>query len=79
MSGDGARMVAVKVRRGDWVSVRGRWLEVKAVRDERYASSGPSVVLVFKEGRPLRMHATETVLVDRGGQERRRTQRKSSR
>jgi hypothetical protein len=40
---------------------------VKAVRGGRYDSGGPVVVLVFKSGRRMRVHAAEQVRIDRGG------------
>ncbi|MDF2259041.1 hypothetical protein [Streptantibioticus ferralitis] len=59
---------AFKVRRGDVVSTKGgREEEVKAVRDGRYDSGGPVVVLVFKSGRRMRVHAAEQVRVVPGG------------
>ncbi|MDQ0943358.1 hypothetical protein QFZ67_005063 [Streptomyces sp. V1I1] len=62
-----ARVMALRVRRGDWVSAHGRWREVKAVRSERYASGGPQVVLVFKVGPALRVNAADALTVDRRG------------
>lgn len=43
-----ARVMALRVRRGDWVSADGQWREVKAVRSDRYTSGGPQVVLVSR-------------------------------
>jgi hypothetical protein len=62
-----AQVMALRVQRGDWVSARGRWREVKAVRSGRYASGGPLVVLVFTSGPALRVNAAELLTVDRGG------------
>jgi len=65
-----SRVPAVRVRRGDEVTVRGRRAEVKAVRDR--SSSGRSVlILVFKSARPVRVDASERVRVERGGGGRR--------
>lgn len=61
-----ARLAALRVQRGDWVSAYGRWREVKAVRSDRYASGGPQVVLVFRSGPALRVHAADVLMVDRG-------------
>jgi hypothetical protein len=61
------RITAVRVRRGDLVSVRGRWLEVKAARLERYATGGPAVVLLFQAFPALRVRAGERVPVHRRG------------
>ncbi|MGD3112964.1 hypothetical protein [Streptomyces sp. YGL11-2] len=60
-----ARMTALRVRRGDLVSVRGRWQEVKAVRNDRIASGGPVVMIVFKTGQPLRVHPAQALDVVR--------------
>jgi hypothetical protein len=62
-----ARVMAVQVRRGDWVSAHGQGREVKAVRSDRYASGGPQVVLVFKAGPSLRVNAADVLTVDRHG------------
>jgi hypothetical protein len=62
----GKRMPAVRVRRGDLVSVRGRWLEVKAARIERYATGGPAVILIFRASPALRVPAGDRVQVLRG-------------
>ncbi|MGW0554776.1 hypothetical protein ACWDZ6_11320 [Streptomyces sp. NPDC002926] len=61
-----ARVMALRVQRGDWVSAHGQWREVKAVRSGRYASGGPLVVLLFKSGPPLRVSAASLLTVDRG-------------
>ena len=58
---------AFKVRRGDVVGTKDGKEEVKAVRDGRYDSGGPVVVLVFKSGRRMRVHAAEQVRVAPGG------------
>ena len=58
---------AFRVRRGDVVSTKDGQEEVKAVRDGRYDSGGPVVVLVFKSGRRIRVHAAEPVRIARGG------------
>lgn len=60
-----ARMSALRVQRGDLVSVRGRWQEVKAVRSDRIANGGPVVLIVFKTGQPLRVHPAESLDVVR--------------
>ncbi|HET6356574.1 hypothetical protein [Streptomyces sp.] len=62
-----ARVMALRVRRGDWVSAHGQWREVKAVRSDRYTSGGPQVVLVFKAGPALRVNAAEVLTVERRG------------
>lgn len=62
-----ARVMALRVRRGDWVSAHGQWREVKAIRSDRYASGGLQVVLVFKAGPALRVNAADVLTVDRGG------------
>lgn len=62
-----ARVIAVSVQRGDRVSVRGQWREIKAVRADRYAWGGPVVVLVFKSGSALRVHPAKVLMVDPGG------------
>ncbi|MFI2349488.1 hypothetical protein ACH492_21040 [Streptomyces sp. NPDC019443] len=62
-----ARVMALRVRRGDWVSAHGLWREVKAIRSDRYAAGGPQVVLVFKEGPALRVNAADELTVDRRG------------
>ncbi|MCQ4041989.1 hypothetical protein ACFOSC_15320 [Streptantibioticus rubrisoli] len=49
------------------MSTRNGEEEVKAVRDGRYDSGGPVVVLVFKSGRRMRVHAAEQVKVVPGG------------
>lgn len=59
-------MPAVRVRRGDLVSVRGRWLEVKAARLERYATGGPAVILIFRASPALRVGAGAGISVLRG-------------
>lgn len=59
--------MALRVRRGDEISDRGRRREVKAVRSDRRTSGRPAVVLVFKSGPALRMNATDVVQVERGG------------
>ena len=61
-----ARVMALRVQRGDWVSCHGRRREVKAVRSDRYVSGGPQVVLIFKTGPALRVNAAELLTVDRG-------------
>ncbi|MEU3460617.1 hypothetical protein ABZ721_11755 [Streptomyces sp. NPDC006733] len=61
------RVAALRVKRGDRVSVHGRRHEVKAVRAGRYASGDLMVTLVFKSGSPLRMSATALLTVDRDG------------
>lgn len=63
VSSRGKRVPAVRVRRGDLVSVRGRWLEVKAARLERYATGGPAVLLVFRASPALRVRAGDRVSV----------------
>lgn len=69
------RMLAMRVRRGDAISDRGRRREVKAVRAGR-GSVGPAVVLIFKSGPALRVNATDVMKVERGG---RRTDREGRR
>ncbi|MET8680927.1 hypothetical protein ABZW18_25935 [Streptomyces sp. NPDC004647] len=64
----GVRVVALRVRRGDLVCDKGRWREVKNVRSSRFAAGGPIVVLIFKSGPALRVHAADVLSVDRGGQ-----------
>lgn len=61
------RMLALRVRRGDAISDRGRRREVKAVRSGRGGFGGPAVVLIFKSGPALRVNATDMVKVERGG------------
>lgn len=62
-----ARVAALRVQRGDRVSVRGQWREVKAVRSDRFASGGLVVVLVFTSGLALRLNAADGLAVERGG------------
>jgi hypothetical protein len=62
-----ARMMALRVQRGDWVSTHGQWREVKAVHSDRHASGGPQVVLVSKAGPALRVNAADVLTVDRRG------------
>lgn len=59
--------VASRLRRGDWVCVRGGWRKVKSVRKDRYATGAPAVVLVFGNGWPLRVPAGELLAVGRRG------------
>ncbi|MFI8105986.1 hypothetical protein [Streptomyces sp. NPDC086023] len=59
-------VVAVLVRAGDLVRVRGRWRRVRAARDELFPMGGPAVVLTFTQGAPWRVHAAEVVAVRRG-------------
>lgn len=56
---------AVRVRRGDLVSVRGTWLEVQDTRLERYATGGPAVILSFPSTPALRIGAGERLAVRR--------------
>lgn len=62
-----ARVLALRLRRGDVVSDRGRQREVKAVRSDRRTSGRPSVVLVFTSGPARRVNATDVVAVEPGG------------
>ena len=68
-------MPAGRVRRGDRVRLRGRSLEVKAVRDKPSASGRRSVVLVPRVGLSQRLRAAVLVLVDRDGRAARRGER----
>ncbi|GAA1356206.1 hypothetical protein [Streptomyces beijiangensis] len=64
-SRESCRMIALRVRCGDLVRVWGRWLEVTAVRDDRFAAGGPAVVLTFDEGPAMRVHAADELAVER--------------
>ena len=75
----GERMPTGAVRRGDRVKVRGRSLDIKAVRHQPAYSDRPSVVLVPRSGLAERIRAAVLVLVDRNGRERRRAERRRSR
>ena len=75
----GERMPAGSVRRGDRVKVRGRSLDVKAVRGKPTSSDRPAVVLVPRSGMAQRIRAAVLVLVDRSGREGRHAERRRSR
>ncbi|MGD9483535.1 hypothetical protein WDH52_09760 [Streptomyces sp. TRM70308] len=65
MSDKGLRMTAIRVQRGDRLNVHGRWLEVKAIRPDHYASGGPVVTFVFKADPALRVPLGMQVIVRR--------------
>ncbi|MBT2529881.1 hypothetical protein J7E91_32095 [Streptomyces sp. ISL-99] len=59
------RMIALRLRRGDWVCVRGRWHEVVAVRAHRYAAGGLVLVLVFNRAPAVRVYGADMMVVKR--------------
>lgn len=61
-----ARVIALRVQRGDLVHTHGQWREVKAVRSDRQRSSGSQVVLLFRSGPALRVKAGDVLMVNRG-------------
>ncbi|WP_371630576.1 ATP-binding protein [Streptomyces sp. NBC_00341] len=59
-----SRIAAVSVRPGQCVRAWGAWHPVRSVRSERFASGGPTVVIVLDDGGPvLRLHAAEPLTV----------------
>jgi hypothetical protein len=58
-------VIALRVKRGDHVRVRGQWQEVKNTRIDRFSAGGPALVLIFKTGPALRVHAAAPLDVRR--------------
>lgn len=56
-------VVAVMIRAGQRVRVRGEWRTVLGVRSDQYAAGWPVVVLRLDEGPALRVHAAEPLAV----------------
>lgn len=59
------RTLAVRVRRGDTVTVRGRSLEVSRVRMDRNTSGGPIIVILFKGAPALYVRPGDRIEVQR--------------
>ncbi|MEU6486360.1 hypothetical protein [Streptomyces sp. NPDC046887] len=60
-------MVAVLVRHGDLIRIRGHWLELASTRLERYPTGTPAIVLLFPAHPSLRIHAGDRLTVQRHG------------